>query len=232
MPAMNGSRPADPARSLSIRIAPPERSPEFALRDAQREIAAEVAASTGWSAADAVVIERDGRALALTGTPGSGKSVLAAHFLARGWKLLTDDIAFLDPKRSVVVAHHGLMSFRSGAIPNLPSAFRTTLERSRWFVSEDGDLQFYEVDPEFAFRSAWSQEAVLDSVIILHNSASAGRVETLDRESMSLCGFDGSPLGLDAFSDLRVGIIGRDRVNAMVDRIEHWYDAHANAVPA
>jgi hypothetical protein len=48
-------------RSVSVDLAPPNRSPEFALREAQREIANEVASAHGWLAIDAVVVERDGR---------------------------------------------------------------------------------------------------------------------------------------------------------------------------
>ena len=130
----------------------------------------------GWLALESVVVERDGRALALLGDPGCGKSTIAAHLMSRGWKLVTDDIAFVDEARGEIVGHHGLMRFRSGALPHLPAAFRATLERSKWFVGEDGELQFYEVDPESVFGpSIWSHEATFDSAIMLDDRAGAAR---------------------------------------------------------
>ena len=44
----------------------------------------------------AAVIERAGRALILSGPPGSGKSTLCAALVARGWRLLSDELALLD----------------------------------------------------------------------------------------------------------------------------------------
>jgi len=45
------------------------------------------------------VVEKAGRAAILAGPPGSGKSTLCAALLARGWRLLSDEFALLDPSR-------------------------------------------------------------------------------------------------------------------------------------
>ncbi len=45
------------------------------------------------------VVEKTGRAAILAGPPGSGKSTLCAALLARGWRLLSDELALLDPAR-------------------------------------------------------------------------------------------------------------------------------------
>lgn len=44
----------------------------------------------------AAVIERGGRALVLPAPPGSGKSTLCAALVARGWRLLSDELALVD----------------------------------------------------------------------------------------------------------------------------------------
>jgi len=43
------------------------------------------------------VVEKAGRAAILVGPPGSGKSTLCAALLARGWRLLSDEFALIDP---------------------------------------------------------------------------------------------------------------------------------------
>ncbi len=45
----------------------------------------------------AATVERDGKALILTGESGSGKSTLAAILMTQGWRLLGDEFALIDP---------------------------------------------------------------------------------------------------------------------------------------
>jgi hypothetical protein len=218
------------ARSVSVDLPPPDRSPEYALRDAHREIAGEVASAHGWLALDAVVVERNGRALALTGVPGVGKSTVAAHLLARGWKLVTDDVAFVDEDRGELISHHGLMRFRSGALPHLPAAFRATLERSRWFVDEAGELNFYEVDPASVFGAdVWSHEATLDAIVVIDERAGTHAVKAIQPSDVRIDNLDGSATSSTMFRTLRAGTIGRDRAVHVTDRIEQWWAAHEGA---
>jgi HprK-related kinase A len=44
----------------------------------------------------AAVLERNGKALVLPAPPGSGKSTLCAGLVARGWRLLSDELALLE----------------------------------------------------------------------------------------------------------------------------------------
>lgn len=229
------SNPAQPRRgrparrSISIDIPPPSCSPEFALRSAQREIAAQVAAVNGWLAVQAVVVARNERALALIGRPASGRSTIAAHLLSRGWQLVSDDVAFIDAARATVLPHEGLMSFRSGAIPYLPHAFRGSLERSGWFV-EHGEIAFYEVDPAGAFGAeVWSGEAALDAVIIVDEAQGMPGIDAVSRDNIVLHAVDGRLVPLGEYENLRLGIIKLGRARWTADYIERWYDAHVGA---
>jgi hypothetical protein len=51
----------------------------------------------------AAVVERSGRALLLPAPPGSGKSTLCAGLVHRGWRLLSDELALIDPATANVV---------------------------------------------------------------------------------------------------------------------------------
>ena len=48
-----------------------------------------------WLLIHAAVVERDGKALVLAADPGSGKSTLCAALVLRGWRLLSDEMAFV-----------------------------------------------------------------------------------------------------------------------------------------
>ncbi|MGE9115877.1 ATP-binding cassette domain-containing protein, partial [Escherichia coli] len=45
----------------------------------------------------AATVERDGRAIVLTGESGAGKSTLAALLSGRGWRLMGDEFALVNP---------------------------------------------------------------------------------------------------------------------------------------
>jgi HprK-related kinase A len=61
-------------------------------------------------------VERDGRALVMTGASGSGKSTLAAMLGERGWRLMGDEFALLDLASGDIFAFPRLISLKNGAI--------------------------------------------------------------------------------------------------------------------
>lgn len=61
-------------------------------------------------------VEKDGRALVMTGESGSGKSTLAAQLGERGWRLMGDEFALLDPATGGVFAFPRLVSLKNQAI--------------------------------------------------------------------------------------------------------------------
>lgn len=64
----------------------------------------------------ASAVERDGRALILTGESGAGKSTLAALLGARGWRLMGDEFVLVDPVEGLVYAFPRLVSLKNQAI--------------------------------------------------------------------------------------------------------------------
>jgi HprK-related kinase A len=61
-------------------------------------------------------VEKDGRAIVMTGESGSGKSTLAAMLGERGWRLMGDEFALLDPDSGRVFAFPRLVSLKNQAI--------------------------------------------------------------------------------------------------------------------
>jgi HprK-related kinase A len=62
------------------------------------------------------VVERNGGALLLPGRPGAGKSTLCAALVLAGWRLLSDELALVDPKDGRVRALARPISLKNDAI--------------------------------------------------------------------------------------------------------------------
>ena len=61
-------------------------------------------------------VERDGRAVLMTGISGAGKSTLAALLMARGWRLMGDEFVLIDPATGLAHAFPRLISLKNEAI--------------------------------------------------------------------------------------------------------------------
>jgi HprK-related kinase A len=64
----------------------------------------------------ASAVERDGRAVLMTGISGAGKSTLAALLMARGWRLMGDEFVLIDPVTGLAYAFPRLISLKNEAI--------------------------------------------------------------------------------------------------------------------
>ncbi|WP_066662495.1 MULTISPECIES: HprK-related kinase A [unclassified Sphingomonas] len=76
----------------------------------------------------ASAVEKDGRALLMTGESGAGKSTLAALLMARGWRLMGDEFALLDPVTGMLHGFPRLISLKNEAIGVMEAA----LPNARW----------------------------------------------------------------------------------------------------
>jgi HprK-related kinase A len=64
----------------------------------------------------AATVEKDGRALIMTGESGAGKSTLAALLGERGWRLMGDEFALLDMDSGELMPFPRAVSLKNGAI--------------------------------------------------------------------------------------------------------------------
>jgi HprK-related kinase A len=65
----------------------------------------------------ASAVERDGKALLMTGVSGAGKSTLAALLMAQGWRLMGDEFALVDTATGLIHGFPRLISLKNEAIP-------------------------------------------------------------------------------------------------------------------
>ncbi|WP_151955341.1 HprK-related kinase A [Sphingomonas sp. EC-HK361] len=70
----------------------------------------------------AATVERDGRAIVLTGESGAGKSTLAALLMTRGWRLMGDEFALLSPETGMIHAFPRAISLKNAAIAVVAAA--------------------------------------------------------------------------------------------------------------
>ncbi len=71
----------------------------------------------------AAVIEKQGKALVLPGTPGSGKSTLCAALINSGWRLLSDELTLIDCRTGNIVPVPRPVSLKNESIALITSAF-------------------------------------------------------------------------------------------------------------
>lgn len=89
----------------------------------------------------ASVVERDGQALVMTGESGAGKSTLAALLAGRGWRLMGDEFALVDPVTGLVHAFPRLVSLKNSAIAVVEQAMPEARFGPMLVATPKGDIR-------------------------------------------------------------------------------------------
>lgn len=139
------------------------------------EVIFAVAARSRFLIVHAGSVERNGEVLCLAGSTFSGKTLLTAHLASRGWRILSDEYAFIEPRTGHVVPFPKLLYVRSSSLPLLPRSFRRAIEFSPWHgFGQASGIAFAAVDPSHSYSDAvWSAGARLSKLLIV-----TGRTET------------------------------------------------------
>ncbi len=124
----------------------------------------------------AAALERDGEALCIAAPGHTGKTLLTAHLLSRGWRCLSDEYAFIEPLSGQIVPFPKLLYVRSSSLPLVPRTFRKCLECSPWYgMGERPGLVFSGVDPSAAYsEDIWSTGARLSRLLMLVKRNASG----------------------------------------------------------
>jgi HprK-related kinase A len=94
-----------------------------------------------WLLLHAASVEKDGRALILTGESGAGKSTLAALLGERGWRLMGDEFALLDLASGMLLPFPRAVSLKNGAIAVLEGEAEAARFGPRLVGTPKGDIR-------------------------------------------------------------------------------------------
>ena len=72
----------------------------------------------------AAVVERDGRAVIMSGISGAGKSTLALLLAQQGWRFLSDEFALIEPETGMVVPFPRPVSLKNESLSVIPAGSR------------------------------------------------------------------------------------------------------------
>jgi HprK-related kinase A len=155
----------------------------------------------------AAVVEREGRAVIMAGPSGSGKSTLCTALLARGWRLLSDEIAMVHLGDGRLMPHPRPISLKNQAI-EMTTRLLPDACLSRRFASVKGTVAF--MRPPRSSIAAAGEGALPVAVVFPRYRADAGfELTPIDRAPAFMRLIDCSAnyltlleIGFDTLADL------------------------------
>ena len=101
----------------------------------------------------AAVLERQGRALVLPGPSGVGKSTLCAALVARGWRLLSDEVAMIRPRDGLLQPYPRPISLKNESIDMIARMVPDAHFSRRFDGTIKGTVAFMRAPPQAIARA-------------------------------------------------------------------------------
>jgi HprK-related kinase A len=105
-----------------------------------------------WLLLHAATIEKDGRAIVMTGESGAGKSTLAALLGERGWRLMGDEFALLDLASGCLLPFPRAVSLKNKAIAVMEAEVEAGRFGPRLVGTPKGDIRHLRPNAEAIAR--------------------------------------------------------------------------------
>lgn len=115
----------------------------------------------GYLLLHASAVERNGRAVLMTGISGAGKSTLAALLMARGWRMMGDEFVLIDPATGLAHGFPRLISLKNEAIAVAEAALPTARFGPLLAGTPKGDIRHVVPDARAIAAMAEPAEPVL-----------------------------------------------------------------------
>lgn len=101
----------------------------------------------------AAVVERDGRAMIMPAPSGSGKSTLCAALVARGWRLLSDEVTLVRPADGRLQPNPRPISLKNAAIDRIAGFAPAARFSPRYTGTIKGTVAFLAADADSLART-------------------------------------------------------------------------------
>jgi HprK-related kinase A len=126
----------------------------------------------------AATVEKDGRAIILTGESGSGKSTLAALLGEHGWRLMGDEFALVDPADGLLAPFPRLVSLKNAAIAAVESVVGSARLGPLMAATPKGEIRH--LIPRADAVAAMDRPAI-PALIVFPRFGPAGAARPVDR---------------------------------------------------
>ena len=148
------------------------------------------------------VLERNGKGLILPGMPGAGKSTLSAALMVNGWRLLSDEVALIQPNSGELLGIPRPISLKNQSIEVIGNYYAEGIFGRHICDTAKGTVAHLRPDQESIERQSDTAEPGL-VIFPRFVAGSDTRIEPLpkSRAFMALTenAFNYSNLGLDGF---------------------------------
>lgn len=125
-------------------------------------------------------LERGGKGLILPGPAGSGKSTLCADLVARGWRLLSDELAIIRPLDAQVQAHPRPICLKNDAIDLIARRNKAASFSRRYEGTAKGTVAYMRAPDESVRRG---HESVMPRLVVFprYREGSPPTLERLEK---------------------------------------------------
>ncbi|MBA4175922.1 MAG: HprK-related kinase A [Leptothrix sp. (in: Bacteria)] len=157
----------------------------------------------------AAVVAQGGDALMMPGFPGAGKSTLCASLVMKaGWRLLSDELAILDPGRGALLPHPRPISLKNASI-DIVRAFPGAHLGPVFRDTRKGDIT-HAAAPAASQRQAGQPACVRWVVFPRFEPGTAPRLEAVSRAEAFVL------ISEQSFNRERMGAVGFDALCALL----------------
>jgi hypothetical protein len=160
----------------------------------------------------AAVVERDGRAIVISGESGAGKSTLCAALVLDGWRLLSDEFALVDPETGKLSPLPRPVSLKNASIEIIRSRGRDLV-----FGPEGNDIEqarFVHMKPPASSVKRAAETAVPTVAIFPKWRSGAPTVLTPARKAQVLL-----RLADQSFNYNHLGVRGFEAIASLARRV-------------